>query len=68
MPRKEALKPNRLKSALRKVPVKKPRKNSRPDRIQLIQAKAYELYEQRGRSDGDDWRDWFEAEKVIGLD
>lgn len=27
---------------------------------------AYELYEQRGRKDGDDWDDWFKAERIVG--
>ena len=27
--------------------------------------KAYELYEKRGRANGADWQDWFEAEKIV---
>ena len=30
-----------------------------------ISKKAYELYESRGYSSGNDWADWFEAEKII---
>jgi hypothetical protein len=30
-----------------------------------IAKKAYELWEQRGRPDGDDLRDWFEAEAIV---
>jgi hypothetical protein len=32
-----------------------------PDRDD-IERRAYELYEQRGRSDGHDWDDWLQAE------
>mgnify|MGYP001766066007 CR=1 FL=1 len=31
----------------------------------MIQKKAYELYEKRGRAHGNDWKDWLEAEKII---
>ena len=31
----------------------------------LIEQKAYELYAQRGLTHGNDWSDWFEAEKII---
>ncbi len=30
-----------------------------------IQKKAYELYEKRGATHGNDWADWFEAEKIV---
>lgn len=30
-----------------------------------IQKKAYELYEERGRIDGNDLNDWFKAEEVL---
>jgi DUF2934 family protein len=30
-----------------------------------IQTRAYELFEARGRCDGDDWQDWFEAEQQL---
>ena len=33
-----------------------------------IRKKAYELYEQRGCQDGHDQEDWFEAEKMHGVD
>jgi hypothetical protein len=32
---------------------------------QQIQQRAYELYEQRGRTDGHDWDDWLQAECEI---
>ena len=30
-----------------------------------IRARAYELFEERGRAEGHDWEDWFRAEKEI---
>lgn len=30
-----------------------------------IAARAYELYEQRGREHGHDWDDWFTAEREL---
>lgn len=30
-----------------------------------VQRRAYELYEERGRSDGHDWDDWLEAEREL---
>jgi hypothetical protein len=32
---------------------------------ELIQERAYKLYEQRGGRDGDDLTDWFEAERQL---
>jgi hypothetical protein len=32
---------------------------------EMIQKKAYELYEKRGREQGKDLDDWLEAEKII---
>ena len=37
---------------------------SSEDLHKKIQKKAYELYEKRGATHGDDWADWFEAEKL----
>lgn len=31
----------------------------------MVEQKAYELYEKRGCGDGNDWEDWFQAEKLI---
>jgi hypothetical protein len=31
-----------------------------------IARRAYELYQQRGCTDGEDWRDWFQAENELG--
>ena len=34
-----------------------------------IEQLAYQLYEQRGRRHGDDWKDWLEAERLtVGTD
>ncbi|MGA1999680.1 MAG: DUF2934 domain-containing protein [Terriglobales bacterium] len=30
-----------------------------------IRARAYELFEERGREEGHDWGDWFRAEEEI---
>lgn len=30
-----------------------------------VQQKAYDIYERRGYSHGNDWADWFEAERQI---
>lgn len=35
------------------------------DQSQKIQKKAYELYKERGYSNGSDWADWFEAESLV---
>lgn len=32
-----------------------------------IARRAYALYEQRGRADGLDWQDWFQAERELQL-
>jgi len=32
---------------------------------ELIQKKAYELYEKRGYVHGNDWGDWFKAERIV---
>jgi hypothetical protein len=35
------------------------------DLYSRIQHKAYELYEKRGHTHGNDWADWFEAERQV---
>ena len=40
-------------------------KKSRHDYEQIVQKKAYELYENRGRADGCDLEDWFQAEQLV---
>ena len=35
------------------------------DYICKVEKKAYELYEKRGRAQGSDWEDWFQAEKIV---
>ncbi|MBI2486368.1 MAG: DUF2934 domain-containing protein [Deltaproteobacteria bacterium] len=32
---------------------------------EMIEKKAYEIYEQRGREHGKDLDDWLEAEKIV---
>jgi hypothetical protein len=41
-----------------------PRPESRPDADRVAQ-RAYERYEARGREDGHDVEDWFEAEREL---
>ena len=31
----------------------------------VVERRAYELYEQRGRGDGHDWDDWLQAEREL---
>ncbi len=33
--------------------------------LDLIKKRAYELYQRRSYTTGNDWQDWFEAEKQI---
>jgi hypothetical protein len=35
---------------------------------ELIQKKAFELYIKRGRVPGNEWVDWFEAEKIVNAE
>jgi hypothetical protein len=52
---------------------KKARKDARTDQaqphyeptVEQIQVRAYEIYIQRGRQDGLDREDWFQAEKEL---
>ena len=52
---------------------KKARKDARTDQaeshyeptVEQIQVRAYEIYIQRGRQDGLDLEDWFQAEKEL---
>lgn len=48
-----------------KVNLKNERTTSFDTFISRVEEKAYELYEKRGRQDGQDWNDWFEAEKIV---
>ncbi|HLF17749.1 MAG TPA: DUF2934 domain-containing protein [Candidatus Omnitrophota bacterium] len=32
---------------------------------ELVEKKAYELYEKRGGENGNDWDDWFKAERLV---
>ncbi len=36
-----------------------------PDLRRIIEEKAYELFEKRGRIHGNDWEDWFVAERLV---
>ncbi|MDD5495844.1 MAG: DUF2934 domain-containing protein [Candidatus Omnitrophica bacterium] len=38
---------------------------TREDLTKLIEKKAYELYEKRGRKSGHSAEDWLEAERII---
>jgi hypothetical protein len=47
---------------------KKNTKKTKPDEEtvrKMIEEKAYELYEKRGGEHGNDFEDWFEAEKIV---
>lgn len=39
--------------------------NITPELFEKIQKKAYELYEKRGYSHGNDVSDWLEAERIV---
>ncbi|MEW6008751.1 MAG: DUF2934 domain-containing protein [Candidatus Omnitrophota bacterium] len=43
----------------------KSKSNRNNDLQAKIAKRAYELYEKRGYSHGNDWSDWFEAERQI---
>ena len=38
---------------------------SKEDAVKLVEKKAYELYEKRGRKSGHSMDDWLEAERII---
>lgn len=49
-------------------PSKSPKRKARVDQKTLhevIEKKAYEIHEQRGREHGKDLDDWLEAEKIV---
>ena len=53
-----------------KTRVSKPRQPTKkaisPEAMhEMIQKKAYELFEKRGYRHGSEWSDWLEAEKII---
>lgn len=39
--------------------------HTKPEYYEKIQQIAYSLYEQRGRTDGNDLDDWFKAEEIV---
>ena len=41
---------------------------SREEFMQLVQKKAYELYEERGCQSGNDLEDWLNAERLVKED
>jgi DUF2934 family protein len=51
------------------------KKSASPDKVsssidprtieEQIRARAYQLFEERGREEGHDWEDWFRAEEEI---
>ena len=48
-----------------RVPKESQEQPADPSRIERIAARAHELYERRGGSDGRDLDDWLEAEREI---
>lgn len=46
----------------------KTRRVSREEFMQLVQKKAYELYEERGCQSGNDLEDWLNAERLVKED
>jgi len=54
------------RSQKKSSPAKKPSSRLFSDEMrQLIEKKAYELYEARGRQPGLDLADWFQAESIV---
>ena len=47
--------------------VRRRRKDRELPPHEAIARRAYELYELRGRQDGKDWDDWFQAEDELRL-
>ena len=41
--------------------------SKRSMRRKMIAERAYERYEARSRQNGNDWEDWFKAEKDLGI-
>jgi hypothetical protein len=37
----------------------------KPDMSDQVKRTAYELFQKRGYAHGDDWQDWFEAERMV---
>ena len=66
---KRVTKPKTLVAKVKAVLAKKApasKKTMKPeDFLQLVQAKAYYLYESRGYVHGDDMADWLEAERLV---
>ena len=59
---------NSSKTAAKQVPVvqaSNPQTKARKVDFEAIRARAYELYEQRGRQDGNDEADWLQAEAEL---
>jgi hypothetical protein len=56
------MKPNRTTSTLRQIPTQA----AKPSDLQeQIRHRAYKLYEQRGRNDGQELGDWLQAESEV---
>jgi len=48
-----------------KTPLSKKNTIDQKELFEKIQKKAYELFEKRGRTHGNDLADWFEAERLV---
>lgn len=62
--RKRSTASNFFKNTLRSTTSER-RSRSSEELKEEIQRKAYELYEERGRTDGNDLADWLEAERLV---
>ncbi|MGA1871390.1 MAG: DUF2934 domain-containing protein [bacterium] len=56
------------KSTTKKNYSKKSNAALQEDIFRRINLKAYELFEQRGCTEGDDWADWLKAEEIVMRD
>ena len=64
------LKTPNLKKTMQEASVSKPQSKTKtktnPQQFyQRVEEKAYELYERRGYTNGNDLADWFEAERIV---
>lgn len=58
----------KVKKALMYAMGENQKRVSREEFMQLVQKKAYELYEKRGCQPGNDLEDWITAEKLVRED
>jgi hypothetical protein len=55
----------KLKKVLSDAATDNSQRVSREEFMALVQKKAYELYEQRGRQPGNELEDWLTAERLV---